>query len=425
MKQLDKKSMDVFLDKNVIIYAPRRGVRQIYDVFKYFDINIIAICVPSLKYAIEAVWLGVPIVKLSKLKKFADKHSNVIVQGIDFNQDKIAEIKSFCNERKIEYSDVVSGQLINSFETKIVFKQINKRIYSKFLWKIYTSSKINPKIHKFLSKKHKNPVFLCLPPKTADYTLAYTFAAINKELIKNNQHNDLIDYMLVGHQPKYINKNILKKKSQKIKIITAVREPISQSLSMLYQILSGGVMMEDWIYGAINHESDEERRVIMNELEKLFVHNTDDIQMHLDAYISRYVYPENDIYKPVVYIHSIQQFFKEFKENVVDITQYDFNKEQGYTIIKEGNMEIFIYQLEKLNDIAPQLSEWLGVSFDKFVMSNQASDKWIAESYKEAQNEIKITQEYFERCFDEEYVKHCYTSEDITKFKERWVQHIE
>lgn len=103
---------------------------------------------------------------------------------------------------------------------------------------------------------------------------------------------------------------------------------------------------------------------------------------------------------------------------------YPFDKEKGYTIIKEGNIEVFVYQLEKLNDVFLELSDWVGVPFEKMVNANKAEDKWVGESYKQACKEIEITQEYFDRCYNEPYVKHFYSDEDIEKFKERWRSHI-
>ncbi len=108
----------------------------------------------------------------------------------------------------------------------------------------------------------------------------------------------------------------------------------------------------------------------------------------------------------------------------MDITKYPFDQDKGFTVIKKDNVEVFVYQLEKLNDLIPELSSWLNVPFDKFINGNMATEKWSGDSYKRAQKEIEITQEYFDKCFDESYVKHCYSKADIEKFKARWRPHI-
>lgn len=77
-----------------------------------------------------------------------------------------------------------------------------------------------------------------------------------------------------------------------------------------------------------------------------------------------------------------------------------------------------------MNDIAKEISEFVGGDFVKWEMANVAADKWVADSYKQAQKEIKFSQEYFDKCFDEPYVKHFYSDEDIEKFKTRWRTHI-
>lgn len=115
-----------------------------------------------------------------------------------------------------------------------------------------------------------------------------------------------------------------------------------------------------------------------------------------------------------------------FNSNIINLYNHSFNTEQGYDIIKEGNIEVFVYQLEKLNDIAPQMSDWIGqTSFDEWINGNEASGKWINDFYKQAQKEIKFSQEFFDSCYNAEWVQHFYSQEDIEKFKERWRPHIQ
>lgn len=39
-------------------------------------------------------------------------------------------------------------------------------------------------------------------------------------------------------------------------------------------------------------------------------------------------------------------------------------------------------------------------------------------------NQIAITQESYDYCYEDLYVKHFYSDEDIEKFKEKWKAHI-
>lgn len=128
-------------------------------------------------------------------------------------------------------------------------------------------------------------------------------------------------------------------------------------------------------------------------------------------------------------LKTMEKFIPKFNEEFLDLMKYEFDKEQGYSIIKDDNIEVFVYTLEKMNDIAKPLSDWVcegtnNTPFDSWERANLAEDKWIAETYKQAQKELKFSREYFEKCYNDPYVKHFYSNEDIEKFKQKWQQNI-
>ncbi len=84
---------------------------------------------------------------------------------------------------------------------------------------------------------------------------------------------------------------------------------------------------------------------------------------------------------------------------------------------------MFVYQLEKLNQFVNELSQWIGVPIDQLINGNVATDKWVSLSYKQAVEEIQISEEYFERCYREPFVSHFYSESDIQKFIARLKRH--
>lgn len=224
------------------------------------------------------------------------------------------------------------------------------------------------------------------------------------------------------HTPSRFNKNIYNDLYEKVKVIIGIRNPISQNVSELYQKISSGNIYFDWILGELENKKANERKWFLQKFEKTIDANENIIEFLWENFIRRYVYSNIEFNEN--HALSIQKSIQEFSKYILDITKYPFNKEKGYTVIKEGNIEVFVYQLEKLNCLVPELSEWVGVTFSEIVRGNDASDKWISDSYKQAQKEIEITQEYFDRCYSEPYVQHCYSQEDIEKFKARGRTHI-
>lgn len=243
-----------------------------------------------------------------------------------------------------------------------------------------------------------NSIIISMPPKTGDYTLFNTF------------NKNYINYYFVRHLSHIFAEKVNLKKYAHIKFILGLREPIGQNLSITYQI--------------ITHASERLGFLAMKILQISFK-NKIDIQKIFDNLLALYNYPNMlNIDFNRILPTTIQKHIPIFCECVVDIMKYPFDKEKGYTIIREGNIEVFVYQLEKLNNLIPELSSWVGIPFDKLENSNMAADKWIADSYKQAQKELVISQEYFDACFNEPYVKHCYSDADIEKFKNRWRSHI-
>ena len=125
----------------------------------------------------------------------------------------------------------------------------------------------------------------------------------------------------------------------------------------------------------------------------------------------------------------IQPFFEEsFKKyNGIDVFDYPFDKEKGYSILEipEKNTEIFIYQLEKLNNVASELGKFVGIENFTLVNGNIAENKWYADAYKQAKKELKFSRTYFDSCFNSKIMNHFYSEADIEKFKAQWISHVE
>lgn len=182
-----------------------------------------------------------------------------------------------------------------------------------------------------------------------------------------------------------------------VKIITGIREPIGRDLSTLYQNIASASIAP----------------FFTKETMLAFFHQND-VQTLFEDFIS---------YKSEG-TTCIRTFFDTLQICGIDVRNHPFDQEKGYGICKEGPFEIFVYQLEKLNDLVPEISQWMGYDFDCWEKTNEASEKWVAKSYEKAKKELTFSQEYFDACYADSYVQHCYTPEDIEKFKTKWKSHI-
>lgn len=227
-------------------------------------------------------------------------------------------------------------------------------------------------------------VFVCQPVKTGDNTILETCRANH------------VPFLMLTHNSAYFRDN-----NNRIKITTAIRDPISIAISQIFHKLANGNICEKANIDFQDYFEFLEHRNVQKIFDKFY----------LQSRTARKPY--------------LLSFFEEFSKNTVDVLQYPFDKEAGYTIIQEGNFDIFFYQLERLNDIVPALSQWMGVPFDTLVNGNMAEHKWIAKDYKQAQKDLRLTKEYFEDCYNDPYVRHCYSEADIEKFKARWEKNVD
>lgn len=108
----------------------------------------------------------------------------------------------------------------------------------------------------------------------------------------------------------------------------------------------------------------------------------------------------------------------------IDIYTKEFDKKRGYSVYQFGNVEIFIYQLEKLNVVFSELAKFLGRESACMRLGNDAEMKWYNRYYKKAQKDIVLSKEYVETCYTGKYIKHFYSEEDIIKFRSIWKHNI-
>lgn len=342
-------------------------------------------------------FFGVPVISPEELKTLAEKERVVLQMAVnkEIQPDILKQVKEF-----------PLAECIWNEECKSIFSYYHRcELFS-------SSESLYDYYHNFLLEDAKNKpllmnypacyfdesfVFVHMVGKTGDRTIVHTL----------NQHNV---YAFQTHVPDFLPEEFFSG-MEKVKIITAVRDSIALDISSIYQgiglFLGYNLPLEfyqnkevrvqeffDTSYGSLNHSE------------------------------------ETYGYHPFYNKHgeknsTLHHWFEEQGKRIVNVLDHPFDQEKGYTIIKEGKYDIFFYQLEKLNDLVPELSEWVGVPFDKLVIANEASSKWVAESYKRAQKELRFSQEYFDRSYDSPYMQHCYSPEDLEKFKARWRNNID
>ncbi len=411
--QIDE-NQSIFRENKVVLFGAGSTGKIILELLKQFDIEVHSYCDNN-----EGLWgtlvNGIKVISPAELQELTRADKNILVQVT------VGAIQSFIMSKSV--GEVISQIKNLGIEKYIVAQETYHMLtlfkFLKFAVENHEAITDNDFLKDYKRKfdyiagydrfirnmlninAENNTILICLPPKTGDVTLGMTF-------IDNN-----VTHFNVEHQPTFFvntfGKKVYGNMFGKIKIITAVREPIGQNISLLLQSISEWSLRMDTLVNAIRLNTGEYTAAGIQNVIDIIFKDGGNLQSLFDIQIKN-----NEL------IGRIQNFIPSFQENIIDIMKEPFDKEKGYSIIKEDNIEVFVYQLEKLNDIVPELSEWVGVPFDSLVIDNMGESKWNGASYKQAQKELKFSGEYFDKCYNEPYVKHFYSEQDIEKFKNRW-----
>lgn len=237
------------------------------------------------------------------------------------------------------------------------------------------------------------PLFLCLPPKTGDHTL------INTLKQKNIPHH------FTFHLPTAVPMDY----PGPMKIITAVREPLAELISFLYQVLG------DLSHSFTAHYlcKQKEPNFFLQEAGEF-----GDIQL-LFSHLCRGIQEKNFFSAP-----PLPLFLDGFFQHILDLTQFPFDQEKGFAWIKQENLSIFIYQIEKLDHLLPQLSEFLGTELHSLEKGNRTQEKWVARSYVQAQKELQFSAEFVSELYEKPWYSHFYSQKDREFAQQKWHNQI-
>lgn len=107
------------------------------------------------------------------------------------------------------------------------------------------------------------------------------------------------------------------------------------------------------------------------------------------------------------------------------IRSLPFDKEKGYSIIRKDSVEIFVYKMEKLNQLEHELRDFL--ELDDFCIrhNNNSEEKSYVLTYKCVKENIRLKQAYVDFYYkDNPRMKHFYKEEEIRAFRDKWQKKV-
>lgn len=107
----------------------------------------------------------------------------------------------------------------------------------------------------------------------------------------------------------------------------------------------------------------------------------------------------------------------------IDVFEYPFDQEKGYSIIKKGNIEVLLMKMEKLNDLEAVIGEFLNIENFKLDNENVGSEKPYRFAYRDYKANFKLPKEVLDNVYvKNKHTKHFYSEQERETFYNKWLK---
>ena len=192
------------------------------------------------------------------------------------------------------------------------------------------------------------------------------------------------------------------------KIVTGVRDAVAQNLSLVYEIPYFHCMV-------LGEEGYDAQKVFSYYVMDSIIHEKKRRESGTYGFELEHRAP-----------HLIQSWYDDTlkPEFGIDLYDYPFDKEKGYSIYQIGEHEILVYQLEKLDSLYDIIRDFIGIETLHFEKTNDGELKWYKDYYSNFRKNVAFEKEYIDKTYSGKMMKHFYSDEDIAKFRSKWESHI-
>lgn len=384
----------ILFDKKIVIYGIGFWGKHIFHLLTQAGIPISLVCDQN---ANMKEYGGIPIVIPDTLKDLSNLDEYMVVIGSERYKKEMLEVLLDMGKEDYVYTwyGVQTAVALNLDNKKFSREfaedyRFRRKVYHDNFESSYWLQ------HFLLLCRSYSPILIYQPAKVGSSTIKRTLDEWKIENIHLHNFitnlgrekglcNDIIS--ITDEQAEYFQKQI---SFNGVKIITLVREPIARQLSLF-----------------------------MQEFHEFYILH--DINKPLLEYVNEYVSNR------VLANEEFEWFNNEIKQLTgIDVYEYPFDREKGYTIIRKDNIEILVLKMEMLSHNEKIIGEFVGKADLQLINSNVGLEKHYQYIYKELKKDFHISKEVIEEVYRNNlYFEHFYTSEEINVFLEKWKENIE
>ncbi|MCI9079048.1 MAG: hypothetical protein HFH68_09015 [Lachnospiraceae bacterium] len=351
-------------------------------------------------------WMGYTISSPDIINSFL-KDAIIVITSVyldeiyKFLKDKVKCQNRVCSSFSLQHAfhyELMSGK--SSYFTEDIALEYKKKYE---LWKNNLKSRNSTLQQKEYFETIKciieNPIsiLLCGIQKTGNTSLMDSFEGKKWTNVAFTRHALYFD----KHTLSGIRENICNFSNHEIKIISGIREPVERIISQTWEHISIPFLYNDTFVPDILNSDDGHFITELTKYEEISGRKYDCTSCF---YID------------------IADWFKDHIEKVfgINVFDYNFDKEKGYSVIKKDNVSIFIYRLDKLDKLEKEICMFTGSNTFKLKRGNVASGKKYIFAYREYLKRIKIQQSFFNGLIDSKGMTHFYTKEECEIYKHKW-----
>lgn len=384
-------------DREIIVFGTSKAKDILMQMIKGVSYYLVAYCDNN-----KALWGNkidnVLVYSPSELKKYVYLHKNcIIIIASAFEHEIFPQLR---NELKIKNEIILTDQLFSSgFQHLLQIRMINTTKSKKEIIKEICS-------HAFIIDtntitKNIKELAVYSAPKVGNTTinvgLGYKFRA----------HTEFFHFHSMS-RPQFIKEQKKQCVSKVRKIITGVRDAIAQNLSLVCQFPYYHCMI-------LGNDGYDAQKVFTYYAMESIIYEEERRAEGTYGYQLEHRTP-----------FLIQSWFDDTlkAEFGIDLYQYPFDREKGYSIYKIGKYEVLVYQVEKMDMFYDIFREFIGNPNLEFKKENDGGLKWYKESYSELKKNVALEKEYVEKTYSGKMMQHFYSKEDIEKFRKKWQKNI-
>lgn len=400
------RNTEILQQNEIVIYGAGNYGRLAIEALEEAGISVFGVCDSDVEKWGEVINNEFEIMSPMELKKLYDKGKILVIIAINSPEyvKQVLKMLDYCGMNNIvccTYFALKYALLFyNPNEVRLQHMTQKVKYINAAILERVTVDRL--KRSRFLAIYHiltKNAILIFQCTKVGSATVYHS-------LIKaglNSVHTHFInaDWLPgcisdpIFHRPEEQKEAIrVLQNTKNIKIITLVREPIGRDISQFFEAFTDNIIIKRDYYSS-------------------------DMVSGIEKFIDELSYVGELGYQFEWFNKEIKQVFG------VDIYKYHFDREKGYGIIKENNVEILLLKMEKLNQCEKVIGEFAGADNFKLEIVNTGRKKLYHFAYEELKREIRIPRYIVDRYYkNNSAMDHFYTEEEKAAFLDRWANNI-